>query len=212
MALDLYVVTDETLGRGCSHAEIARLACAGGADAIQLRDKCCSMRDLCRAGRKIRVITRASGTLFIVNDRLDVALSCGADGVHLGQGDLRVDVARQIAPRPFIIGISAGTVAEAVAAEQAGADYVVLSPVFSTTSKDNAGPGQGLVVLREMKGAVSVPVLAIGGISRNNVSSVIGAGADGVAVISAVVGQPDITAAARDLKDRITAAKQERRR
>ncbi|MGB8218847.1 MAG: thiamine phosphate synthase [Methanoregula sp.] len=212
MALDLYVVTDETLGRGHSHAEIARLTCAGGADAIQLRDKYCSMRDLCRAGREIRVITRASGTLFIVNDRLDVALSCGADGVHLGQGDLRVDVARQIAPRPFIIGISAGTVAEAVAAEEAGADYVVLSPVFSTTSKDNAGPGQGLFVLREMKEAVSIPVLAIGGISRDNVSLVIGAGADGVAVISAVVGQPDITAAARDLKDRITAAKQERRR
>jgi thiamine-phosphate pyrophosphorylase len=210
MALDLYVVTDETLGRGRSHAEIARLACAGGADAIQLRDKWCSIRDLCRAGREIREITRATGTLFIVNDRLDVALACRADGVHLGQGDLQVDTARQIASRPFIIGISAGTVAEAVAAEQAGADYVVLSPVFSTTSKDNAGPGQGLVVLREMKGAVSVPVLAIGGISRDNVSLVIGAGADGVAVISAVVGQPDITAAARDLKDRITAAKRER--
>jgi thiamine-phosphate pyrophosphorylase len=212
MALDLYVVTDETLGRGHSHAEIAKFACTGGADAIQLRDKWCSMRDLCRSGREIREITRTTGTLFIVNDRLDVALACGADGVHLGQGDLKVDVARQIAPRPFIIGISAGTVAEAVAAEEARADYVVLSPVFSTTSKDNAGPGQGLFVLREMKESVSIPVLAIGGISRGNVSSVIGAGADGVAVISAVVGQPDITAAARDLKCRITAAKQERRR
>ncbi len=133
-----------SLGRGRTHAEIARLACAGGADAIQLRDKCCSMRDLCRTGREIRETTRKTGTLFIVNDRLDVALACGADGVHLGQGDLRVDVARQSAPRPFIIGISAGTVAEAVAAEEAGADYVVLSPVFSTASKDNAGPGQGL--------------------------------------------------------------------
>ncbi|MGA2698538.1 MAG: thiamine phosphate synthase [Methanoregula sp.] len=211
MVLDLYVVTDETLGRGYSHAEIAKLACAGGADAIQLRDKCCSMRDLCRAGREIREITKASGTLFIVNDRLDIALACGADGVHLGQGDLKVDVARQIAPRPFIIGISAGMVAEAVAAEEAGVDYVVLSPVFSTTSKDNAGPGQGLFVLREMKESVSIPVLAIGGISRDNVSSVIRAGADGVAVISAVVGQPDITAAARDLKERIVAAKAERR-
>ena len=212
MALDLYVVTDETLGRGYSHAEIAKLACAGGADAIQLRDKCCSIRDLRRAGREIREITKASGTLFIVNDRLDVALACGADGVHLGQGDLRVDTARQIAPLPFIIGVSAGTVAEAVAAEEAGADYVVLSPVFSTTSKDNAGPGHGLRVLREMKEVVSIPVLAIGGISRDNVSAVIGAGADGVALISAVVGQPDITAAARDLKNRIAAAKRERRR
>ena len=211
MALDLYVVTDETLGGGRSHAEIAKLACAGGADAIQLRDKYCSMSDLCQTGREIREITRKAGTLFIVNDRLDVALACGADGVHLGQGDLRVDVARQIAPRPFIIGISVGTVAEAVAAEKDGADYVALSPLFSTASKDNAGPGHGLIALREIRAAVSIPVIAIGGISRENVGAVIGAGADGVAVISAVVGQPDITAAARDLKDRITAAKRERR-
>jgi thiamine-phosphate pyrophosphorylase len=211
MALDLYVVTDETLGRGRSHAEIAKLACAGGADAIQLRDKCCGTRDLCRTGREIREITRKTGTLFIVNDRLDVALACGADGVHLGQGDLRVDVARQIAPRSFVIGVSAGNTGEAVAAEKDGADYVALSPVFSTASKDNAGPGHGLSALREIRAAVSIPVIAIGGISRDNVGAVIGAGADGVAVISAVVGQPDITAAARDLKDRITSAKQERR-
>jgi thiamine-phosphate pyrophosphorylase len=211
MALDLYVVTDETLGRGRSHAEIAKLACAGGVDAIQLRDKCCSMRELCRTGREIRGITRKTGTLFIVNDRLDVALACGADGVHLGQGDLRVDVARQIAPRRFVIGISVGNPGEAVVAEEDGADYVALSPLFSTASKDDAGPGHGLMALREIRAAVSIPVIAIGGISRENVSAVIGAGADGVAVISAVVGQPDITAAARDLKDRITVAKQERR-
>jgi len=211
MALDLYVVTDETLGKGRSHAEIAKLACAGGADAIQLRDKCCSMRELCRTGREIRETTRKTGTLFIVNDRLDVALACGADGVHLGQGDMSVDVARQIVPRSFVIGVSVGTVGEAVASEEAGADYVALSPVFSTASKDDAGPGQGLSVLREMKEAVSVPVIAIGGITKENAGDVIAAGADGVAVISAVVGQPDITAAARDLKDRIAAAKQERR-
>ncbi|MFA6363042.1 thiamine phosphate synthase [Methanoregula sp.] len=212
MALDLYVVTDETLGRGRSHAEIAKLACAGGADAIQLRDKCCSMKELCQTGRVICEITRKTGTLFIVNDRLDVALACGADGVHLGQGDLRVDTARQIAPRSFIIGISVGTVAEAVAAEEAGADYMAMSPLFSTASKDNAGPGYGLMALREIRAAVSIPVIAIGGISRENVGAVIGAGADGVAVISAVVGQPDITAAARDLKDRISLAKRERRK
>ncbi|MFA6333807.1 MAG: thiamine phosphate synthase [Methanoregula sp.] len=212
MDLDLYVVTDETLAGGRTYAEIARLACAGGADAIQLRDKCCGMRELCHIGRQIREITRETGTLFIVNDRLDVALACGADGVHLGQGDLRVDVARQLSPRSFIIGISAGTVEEAVAAENAGADYVALSPVFVTVSKDDAGPGHGLFVLREMKKAVSLPVIAIGGIGRDNVRAVIGAGADGVAVISAVVGQPDITAAARDLKDRISAAKEGTRR
>ena len=212
MDLDLYVITDETIAAGRTHTEIARLAIPGGADAIQLRDKCCGTRELCRTGRQIREITRKTGTLFIVNDRLDVALACGADGVHLGQGDLRVDVVRQLAPRSFVIGVSVGNPGEAVNAEKAGADYVTLSPVFSTTSKNDAGPGHGLAALREIRAEVSIPVIAIGGISRDNVGAVIGAGADGVAVISAVVGQSDITAAARDLKDRITAAKREHRR
>ncbi|MGD0535257.1 MAG: thiamine phosphate synthase [Methanoregula sp.] len=212
MDLDLYVITDETIAAGRTHTEIARLAIAGGADAIQLRDKCCGTRELCRTGRQIREITRKTGTLFIVNDRLDVALACGADGVHLGQGDLRVDVVRQLAPRSFVIGVSVGNAGEAVNAEKAGADYVTLSPVFSTTSKNDAGPGHGLAALGEIRAEVSIPVIAIGGISRDNVGAVIGAGADGVAVISAVVGQSDITAAARDLKDRITAAKREHRR
>ncbi len=210
MDLDLYVITDETIAAGHTHVEIARLAIAGGADVIQLRDKCCGTRDLCRTGRQIRELTRKTGTLFIVNDRLDVALACGADGVHLGRDDLRVDVARQIAPRSFVIGVSVRNPEEAVAAEEAGADYVVLSPIFSTTSKDDAGPGLGLAALREIREEVSIPVIAIGGISRDNVGAVIGAGADGVAVISAVVGQPDITTAARDLKSRITVAKRER--
>ena len=210
MDLDLYVITDETIATGHTHVEIARLAIAGGADVIRLRDKCCGTRDLCRTSRQIRELTRKTGTLFIVNDRLDVALACGADGVHLGRDDLRVDVARQIAPRSFVIGVSVRNPEEAVAAEEAGADYVVLSPIFSTTSKDDAGPGLGLAALREIREEVSIPVIAIGGISRDNVGAVIGAGADGVAVISAVVGQPDITTAARDLKSRITVAKRER--
>ena len=116
------------LPKACTHAEIARLSCEGGADAIQLRDKYGSTQTLCITGREIYVITRKTGTLFIVNDRLDVALACGADGVHLGQGDLRVDLARMQAPRPFIIGVSVGNSNEAVAAEKGGADYVAVSP------------------------------------------------------------------------------------
>jgi len=211
MILDLYVITDETIAAGRTHTEIARFAIAGGADAIQLRDKACGHDILCRIGREIREITRNSGTLFIVNDLLDVALACGADGVHLGQGDMRVDAARRAAPRPFVIGISVGSVREAVVAEEGGADYVAVSPVFSTTSKDDAGLGHGLAALREIRAEVSIPVIAIGGINCDNVGAVIRAGADGVAVISAVVGQPDITAAARDFKDRITKAKREYR-
>jgi thiamine-phosphate pyrophosphorylase len=200
MKYELYVITDEAIAGGLPHAEIARRAIAGGADVIQLREKECGCRDLSRIGRTLCEITRKTGTLFIVNDRLDVALACGADGVHLGQDDIRVGVARQIAPPGFIIGVSVGTVDEAVMAEQAGADYLALSPVFSTASKNNAGTGRGLGVLREIRRNVSVPVIAIGGINRDNVCDVIAAGADGVAVISVVVGSPDITAAARELK------------
>ena len=122
MAYDLYVITDEVVSGGRSHAEISREAIAGGADAIQLRDKMSGIQALLTAGKEIRKITQKTYTLFIVNDRLDVALSCGADGVHLGQDDLRVDVARQIVPPGFIIGVSVGSVAEAVKAEQDGAD------------------------------------------------------------------------------------------
>jgi thiamine-phosphate pyrophosphorylase len=113
-------------------------------------------------------------------------------------------VARQIAPPGFVIGISVGTVDEAVRAEQDGADYIALSPVFSTASKYNAGPGHGLDVLHQITRSVSVPVIAIGGINQDNVREVMAAGADGVAVISAVGGSPDITIAARELKKLIS--------
>ncbi|MFA7304612.1 MAG: thiamine phosphate synthase, partial [Methanoregula sp.] len=155
-------------------------------------------------------ITQKTGAKCIVNDRLDVAIACGADGVHLGQGDLRVDVARQLAPPGFLVGVSVGSVEEAVQAAQDGADYLAVSPVFATTSKDDAGPGYGLPALRAVCARVHVPVLGIGGISRANAGDVIAAGADGVAVISAVVGCPDIAEAAREMKGLIVRAKQER--
>jgi thiamine-phosphate pyrophosphorylase len=163
--------------------------------------------ELLRAARELRTITRKSGTLFIVNDRLDVAMASGADGVHFGQDDLRVSTARQLAPPGFIIGVSVGTVGEAVQARREGADYLAISPTFSTASKDDAGPGHGLDRLREIRRAVSIPIVAIGGINRQNVRDVIAAGADGIAVISAVVSRPDIAAAARELKDLVRESK-----
>ncbi len=207
MAYDLYVITDEQIGHGLSHAELARRAVAGGADTIQLRDKRLSGRDLLIVASAIREVTRDAGALFIVNDRLDVALAAGADGVHLGESDLPIEHARRIAPPGFIIGASVGSVATAVRAGAAGADYVALSPTFSTASKDDAGPGHGLAMLSAIRSAVSLPLVAIGGITPGNVADVIAAGADGIAVISAVVGEDDVTAAARDLRTRITAAK-----
>ena len=207
MNFDLYVITDEKIAGGRSHAGIAQHAVSGGADIIQLRDKSRSCAELTAVGREIAAVTRKAGVVFIVNDRLDVAIACGADGVHLGQDDIRVSTARQLAPPGFIIGVSVGKVEEAVEAEREGADYVALSPTFSTASKDNAGPGLGLDRLREIRRAVSLPIVAIGGISRQNARDVIAAGADGIAVISAVVSSPDMTAAARELKDLVRECK-----
>ena len=207
MKYDLYVITDETIAGGLTHAEIAERAIAGGADVIQLRGKTCGCRELCQTGRTLRTITRKTGTLFIVNDRLDVALACEADGVHIGQEDIRPDVARQLAQPGFIIGVSVRTVDEAVRAEQEGADYISPSPVFSTASKHDAGQGLGLELVREIRQRVSVPVIAIGGITLDNVTEVIAAGADGVAVISAVVGSRNITQAARELRKQILESK-----
>jgi thiamine-phosphate pyrophosphorylase len=207
MAYDLYVITDRVIARGLSHAEIARRALDGGADVVQLRDKSLPSGDLLAAACEIREVTREAGGLFIVNDRIDIALASGADGVHLGQDDLPVRDAMRIAPPGFIIGISVRDIADAVAAESAGAGYVALSPTFPTTSKENAGPGHGITVLRGICSAVSLPVIAIGGISPRNVPEVIAAGADGVAVISSVVGQEDITGAARQMKSIIMNAK-----
>jgi len=166
--------------------------------------------DLLEAATAVRKITRDSGALFIVNDHLDLALRVGADGVHLGAADIPLPEARSLSPPSFIIGASVGSVAGALRAEAAGADYVALSPTFATGSKSDAGPGLGLSVLSAIRVAVSVPLIAIGGINAGNVADVIAAGADGVAVISAVVGVDDLTAAARDLRARIAAAKQDR--
>nr|WP_321351427.1 thiamine phosphate synthase [uncultured Methanoregula sp.] len=211
MNYDLYVITDETISGGRSHPEIARLAVAGGATVIQLRDKSRQSGELISIGRELREITRAGGAGFIINDYPDVALACGADGVHLGQGDLSPAVVRQHVPPGFIIGVSIGNQDEALKAEQDGADYIALSPTFSTGSKPDAGPGRGCGMLADICRHVSIPVIAIGGIGPSNIPDVIHAGAEGIAVISAVVARPDIPGAARDLAAMVASEKQKRR-
>lgn len=206
MNCELYVITDTTLARGLPHEEIARRAIEGGADVVQLRDKTCSPRELVAAGRRVREVTRRTGTLFIVNDRLDAALACGADGVHLGQDDMQVRTARALAPENFLIGVSVGSPEEARQAVTDGADYLAASPVFPTEQK-SADRFCGVPGICRIREAVDVPLIAIGGIGMQNVCDVLKAGADGVAVISAVVGQPDISSAARALKNRIISCK-----
>ena len=202
----LYVVTDEVVSGGRSHLECAREAVAGGADVVQLREKARSAGEILAIAGAIRAATAGSGTLFVVNDRLDIALAAGADGVHLGQGDLPVAAARRIAPRPFLIGASVGSIDEAVRAERDGADYVAVSPVYPTGSKADAGPGHGLEVVTAVRRAVRIPVIGIGGIGPANAAAVVRAGADGCAVISAVLAEPEMAAAARSLREIVVRA------
>ena len=160
MKLGLDVITDEGISHGLSHVEIARKVAEGGADVIQLRDKARTGKDMLSIALKIREIAHSSGATFVINDRLDLALAADADGVHLGHEDLPVPFARRVSPKGFIIGTSVRTVQEAMIAETEGADYVALSPIFDTATKADAGPGNGLDVLKKIKSAVSIPVIA----------------------------------------------------
>jgi len=207
MDWSLYVVTDEELSHGKSHREIAADAVKGGVGVIQLREKKKEDREIYEDAVAIRDICKGKA-LFIVNDRFDIALASGADGVHLGQDDLPLSVARKIAGNDFIIGISVGSLEEACQAVKDGADYIAVSPVYDTTSKMNAGPGHGLSLVRIIKEKYpAIPLIGIGGLNVSNAAEAINAGLTGVAVISAVVSQDDIAGAARNLLSVIQEAK-----
>jgi thiamine-phosphate pyrophosphorylase len=208
---DLYVITDEQLGRG-SHEEQARAALAGGAGVIQLRDKTASTLRLYEAACAMRELTRAAGALLIVNDRLDIALAAEADGLHVGPDDLPVAIARKLLRPGMVLGASAGTVEEAIAAERDGADYLGVGAVYEARgSKADAGPPGGRERVARVRAAVRIPIVGIGGIKAGNAAPVIEAGADGVAVITGVVAAPDIATAARRIVGVVQAAKERAR-
>ncbi len=194
----LYVILDsQTLGKR-SAAGAARQAIQGGARVLQLRDKQRSKREVVPLTRELKQICAEAGVIFIVNDYIDLALAIDADGVHLGRDDLPVQMARAILPPEKLIGCSARTVALALAAEEEGADYVGVGSMYPSPTKPDAEI-IGLGRLREIKNAVSIPVVALGGVNESNVSEVIKAGADCVAVIDAVLNSPDIQMAAERL-------------
>lgn len=200
----LYVITDERVGRGRSHLQIAEGAIRGGADAIQLRDKEASGGRLFGVALGLRRLTREAKIPFIVNDRLDVALAVDADGVHVGQDDLPASVARRILGPGKILGVSAETVEEALAAQKDGADYLGVGPVFEARgTKADAGAPLGLELIARIRKGCSLPIVAIGGINAENARSVREAGADAVAVISAIASADDIARAASHLKLRL---------
>ncbi|HEX2205129.1 MAG TPA: thiamine phosphate synthase [Longimicrobium sp.] len=206
--LSLIVVTDPDCGAGREVADVVRAALRGGAPAVQLRGKEMPARELAALAGALLPETRAAGALLFVNDRVDVALAVGADGAHVGQDDLPVEAARQIAPPGFLLGVSAETAELARAAERGGADYVGTGPVYPTGSKADAGDAVGLARIAEVAAAVRIPVVGIGGIALSNTAPVVRAGAAGVAVISAVMRADDPEAAARALVRAVEAARQ----
>ena len=170
---------------------------------IQLRGKKWTSRELLDVGMKAVRFLRQKNIPLIINDRVDIALACEVDGVHLGQDDMPLPYARKILGKDRIIGISVATPAEAEAAEKDGADYVGAGPVFGTLSKNDLGPLLGLEGLRAIRNKIKIPILAVGGISAANVADVIFAGADGVAVISAIAAAENPRRAAIEIIESI---------
>jgi len=183
---NLHVITDTVLQSRFSHFELAELAIEGGADTIQFRQKTGSTKEMIANSRRIKHICAEAGVSFIVNDRLDVAIATEADGVHLGQDDFPIPLARKLLNENIFIGGSAATLEEVQICVEEGADYVGFGPVFPTFSKDDAGPVSGIKKLKEVTDTFPVPIIAIGGITPENIGEVLEAGAAGIAVISAV--------------------------
>jgi thiamine-phosphate diphosphorylase len=189
----LYAVLDPEQIRGRSTEQALREMLRAGIKLVQLRAKAMTPREFLELAHSVRELTRAHACRLIVNDRVDVALACDADGVHLGQDDLPLQAARKLLPTG-IIGISTHDRVQAKEAESGGADYIGFGPMFGTTTKATGYSPRGVTMLREIRSAVAIPIVAIGGINEGNVSEIWGAGADSAAIISDILGAEDIAA------------------
>jgi thiamine-phosphate pyrophosphorylase len=199
----LCFIADTEALAGMDVLEVIGQAVAGGATIIQLRTQKRQTRRFLQIGMEASQFLRPPKVPLIINDRVDMALACEADGVHLGQEDMPLPCARKILGEKKLIGITASTPAEAMAAENEGADYVGVGPIFTTSSKEDLPPLLGLDGLREIRAKIKLPILAIGGINVANVGQVMAAGADGVAVISAIASAPNPRQAATELIEAI---------
>lgn len=198
MDYSLYVCTNRDIMTTDTLEEAVELAIKGGATIIQLREKDCTSREFYELALSIKDITDAYEVPLIINDRLDIALAVHADGVHLGQSDIPVQVARNVMGPNCIVGATANTLEKAKEAWQSGADYLGVGDVFGSATKNDTKPVE-LKELKKICDTVKIPVVAIGGISKKNIHLLKDTGVAGVAVISAVLGQTDITAAAEEL-------------
>jgi thiamine-phosphate pyrophosphorylase len=215
--LRLYALVDPERAGGRALHELARLVAQGGATLVQLRDKHGDTRSMVECARAIRAALATFDVPLLINDRIDVALAAGAAGVHVGQDDMAAADARRLLGRDAIIGLSVKTVAQAEAAPLELLDYAGIGGVFATSSKDNPDPPIGAAGLARIAGvfrrrAPDFPLCGIAGIDASNAAETIAAGADGVAVISALLLAPDPQAAARTLRATVDAALAQRRR
>jgi thiamine-phosphate diphosphorylase len=204
--MGLYVILDRAAARGRDLVSLLDAVIAGGCRVVQLREKEWPPGRLWSLAVELRARCREAGVSFIVNDRVDLAVALGADGVHLGQDDLPPHAARSLLRPGMLLGLSTHSLEQARAAQVAGADYVAVGSMFPTGTKPDfqlVGPG----LVRELRGQLRVPLVGIGGITHANVDAVVAAGADGVAVISAVCAAPDPAAATRGFVEAIRVAR-----
>lgn len=204
---DIYLITDPEHSRGLTLSDLIIQAVCAGVDVIELRDTVTPVARLTEIGRIVREITRSVGATLIVADRVDVAMAIDADGVHVWSGVASVPTVKEALLPGKLVGTLVRSVEEAKRAEKAGANYLIAGPVFATPTDLLRGKPIGLGVLPQIKKAVSIPVLAGGGIDADKAGEVIRNGADGVAVVSAIVGSPDIPQAVRSLRAAIEAAR-----
>ena len=204
----VYVVTDPMLSRGRRHDEVASAAFAGGANVVQLRDKHASSQALYNVASKMQALASKSDGIFIVNDRVELVQAVDADGLHLGQDDLSVAAARKMLGKKKVIGVSVESGEQAAEAERDGATYVAIGPIYEARgSKSDAGPPVGPQAIAEIRAHTSLPIIAIGGIKHHHVAEVVTAGANGLAIVSAIVSAPDIRASTAELRRLIEAAR-----
>ncbi len=203
----LYLVTDRHLSLGRTTAEIVASAVKGGVSCVQLREKNLAKHEFLDKAEILKELLAPLDIPLIINDYPEIALAVNAEGVHLGQNDMSVREARDLLGKDKIIGISAECLEDAIRAEQQGADYIGVSPVFATTSKADTGMPLGLEGIRRIRRHVRLPLVAIGGITSENAGRVIAAGADGIAVISAIVSAVSPEKSARRLTELIAEAR-----
>ncbi len=205
--LSLYLVTDRNLSSGRSLIEVVEKAVAGGVTMVQLREKDCSTREFIELAQAVKKITVPHRIPLIINDRVDVALAAEADGVHVGQSDMSCQLVRKLMGEKAIIGLSIENEEQAKESATWDIDYIGISPVFSTPTKTDTAPALGIDGIRRIQKLTKHRMVGIGGINQSNLHEIINAGAEGVALVSAICSAPDITLSTQVLKQLINQAK-----